>query len=181
MTPIESIKSSLSLLDYAARFLEIKRGKAICFLHAEKTASLSIYKDYFYCHGCGAGGDVVKFAAAYHEISVGSAVRMLAAELGIPLSRQTKPHPYDAAKARRERMEAEEWKRSARRSLLASLHQDDYDRVLPFLERLESAPALAAYREQRTPEQAVLLRESIRETDMWVKAITPLVERLLTA
>jgi DNA primase len=181
VTPIEQIKAAIRLDEYASRYLVIKNKKAICFLHAEKTASMSVHRDYFFCHGCGAGGDIIKFASAYHDLTASGAVKMLAAELGIPLTRQAQAHPYDAAKAQRERSEAEEWKRQAKRSLLTCLHQDDYDRILPFLERLEAAPALPAYRAQRTPEQAVMLRESMRETDLWVKAITPLVERLLTA
>lgn len=184
MTPIEQIKAAIRLDEYASRYLVIKNKKAICFLHAEKTASMSVHRDYFFCHGCGAGGDVIKFASAYHDLTASGAVKMLSAELGIPLTRQAKQHPYDAAKAQRERAEAEEWKRQMRRSIILAMHYDHFDRIEPFLDMasaLGGQQLLSAYRAQRTPEQAVMLRESMRETDLWVKAVTPLVERLLTA
>lgn len=184
MTPIEQIKAALRVDEYAGRFLEVKNKTALCPWHKEKTPSLKLHADFYKCHGCGAGGDVIAFAAEYHGITTRQAVRMLADQLGIPLTRQPEPHPYDAAKDARIRAEAEEWRRLARASLLASLHTDHYDLILPFLELLESMSrhqVLSAYREQRTVEQAALLRASIRESDLWVKAMTPLVERMLTA
>lgn len=60
---------------------------------------------------------------------------------------------------------------------------DAHDRILVFLERVDAMSAhqtLAAYREQRTVEQAALLRAAIRESDLWVKAMTPIMERLIS-
>src|SRR5262245_46485046 len=45
------------------------RGIALCIFHQEKTPSLSIdeNKGVFYCHGCGGGGGVKKFAELVGE------------------------------------------------------------------------------------------------------------------
>lgn len=51
----------ISILDVAARLsIEVKKNKAICFLHDEKTPSLTFHekKGVYYCHGCGAKGNV---------------------------------------------------------------------------------------------------------------------------
>lgn len=181
MTPIEQIKAALRFDDYAGRYLDIRANKSRCPVHDEKTASFVIHAKYGKCFGCGWHCDVISFAAEYHGISTGEAIRMLADELGLPLTRQPVAHPYDAAKAARIRAEADEWLRQTRAALITSRNADDWDRVAPFLARLESMSRRElqeAYLAQRTPEQAAMLRESIRETELWVKAITPLLERL---
>lgn len=180
MTPIQQIKAAMPVNTYASRYLTVRAGKALCPFHKEKTPSLSLHKEYFKCHGCGASGDILSFASAYHGISTSAAIRMLADELGIVLTKQAHIKPYDAVKAKRERAEADEWYRQCRRTLIASMLADDYDRVLPFLTAIESAHPITAYREQRTVEQAALLRAAIRESDLWVKAMTPMIERLIS-
>jgi len=180
MTPIQQIKAALPFDQYAARHLKFKHGFAVCPFHKEKTGSLKANKLRGKCFGCGWSGDIISFAASYHGISTSAAIRMLADELGIALTKQAPIKPYDAIKAKRERSEAEEWYRQCRRTLIASMLADDYDRVLPFLTALEAAHPIAAYREQRTVEQAALLRAAIRESDLWVKAMTPIMERLIS-
>lgn len=224
MTPIEAIKSTIRFDDYAARYLDIKNGKATCPVHKEKTASFVIHPLFGKCFGCGWHCDVIAFAAEYHGLSTGAAIRMLADEGGITLTRQPAVHPYDAAKAERIRAEAEEWRRQSRAALLAALNRsiqdqppwvpvfierspcvpdvwlpridvewilqpceypepdDSYSLIAPFLERLEAlsrGEALEAYKDQRTPEQAAMLRESIRESDQWEKAMKPLISTLI--
>lgn len=40
----------------------------ICPFHREDTASLRLYDQSFYCYGCGAGGDVIKFVSRLFNI-----------------------------------------------------------------------------------------------------------------
>ncbi len=180
MTPIQQIKAALPVNAYASRYLTIKAGKALCPFHKEKTPSLSLKAEYFKCHGCGESGDVISFASQYHGISTAAAIRMLADEFGIPLTKQLSVKPYDAVKAKRERMEADEWRRQGLSAIRTAMLADDYDRILPFLTAFEASNHLSAYRAQRTIEQAALLRASVRESDLWVKAMTPMIERLLS-
>ncbi len=182
MTPIQQIKAAIRCDDYIARYLEVKNNKSLCPVHNEKTPSLVLHDTWARCFGCGWHCDIISFAREYHGISTGDAIRMLAEEAGVQLTHQPAPHPYDAARAARTAAECEEWHRQTRAALLASLHTDDYDRILPFLTALESmtrSQLLAAYLAQRTVEQGSLLRESVRESDLWCKAITPLLSGLI--
>jgi DNA primase len=82
----EQIKRAINADTYISGLLPVKNGRALCPFHGEKTPSFRVHKDYFKCFGCGAGGDVITFAAKYHQISVGSAIRMLAREAGVTLT-----------------------------------------------------------------------------------------------
>lgn len=160
MTPIDQIKEALDVDEYASRYVTIRAGKTLCFIHREKTPSLAIHKKYFKCHGCGTSGDIITFAAQYHGVSTGEAISMLADELGIPLTRQPQLSPYDAIKAQRLQVEAMEWRRLTRLQMIES---DDYETSVPFLEDLDSMTRhqiLTSYQKQRTPEQAAMLRQS---------------------
>ncbi|MCR5834732.1 MAG: DNA primase [Selenomonadaceae bacterium] len=57
----------------------------VCPFHKEKTASLCVSADkgFFYCFGCGAGGNVIKFVSLIEGISYGEAINVLAERLGI--------------------------------------------------------------------------------------------------
>lgn len=48
-----------------------------CLWHSEKTPSLHITKNLYYCHGCGAGGDVISFIQKRDNLSFVEAVRKL--------------------------------------------------------------------------------------------------------
>lgn len=88
-----------------------RKGLCLCPFHPDKNPSLKIYPDGkgFYCFTCGAGGDQVKFAAMYREISNYEAAKELAEAFGVPLQ---EPVTY------RERREAELARR--RRSQIAA-------------------------------------------------------------
>lgn len=44
-----------------------RAGFISCPFHSEKTASLRIYPNSFYCFGCGTGGDVIKFVSLMEQ------------------------------------------------------------------------------------------------------------------
>lgn len=61
---VEDIKRAYSMRDILSRYgLQPNRaGFLNCpFHHGDRTASLKVYKDSFYCFGCGATGDIFKF------------------------------------------------------------------------------------------------------------------------
>ncbi len=65
------IKERVSMQE-AARFYGLqtdRRGMACCPFHNEKTPSLKVYDDHFYCFGCGATGDCTGFVAKLFGIS----------------------------------------------------------------------------------------------------------------
>lgn len=60
----EEIKKTYSMRDILARYglHPNKAGFVRCPFHKEKTASMKIYQDSYYCFGCGASGDIFSFA-----------------------------------------------------------------------------------------------------------------------
>ena len=50
--------------------LEVNRGNMVCCpFHADRTPSMKLNEDYFYCFGCGAHGDVINLAARLFGLS----------------------------------------------------------------------------------------------------------------
>lgn len=60
---VEEIKQQNSMRDVVVRYgIEVNRsGFCRCPFHSERTASMKIYRDSFYCFGCHAGGDIFAF------------------------------------------------------------------------------------------------------------------------
>ena len=69
--------------------------KGLCPFHTEKTPSFTVdeTKDFYYCFGCGAGGDVFKFVMEKEALGFPETVRMLADRAGmrIPELRASDP------------------------------------------------------------------------------------------
>lgn len=61
--------------------------KALCPFHPEKTPSffVNVKNQYFYCFGCGAGGDVFNFVMRDHKICFFDAFKYLAQRAGITI------------------------------------------------------------------------------------------------
>ena len=72
----ELVKQQVSMPSVIGRYgFELNRSGFIsCPFHSEKTASMKIYDKSFYCFGCGAGGDVIKFVSLLFRISAPQAV-----------------------------------------------------------------------------------------------------------
>lgn len=51
--------------------------KVNCLFHEERTASLAIYDDHYYCYSCSENGDIIDFIKHLYEISFENAVRHL--------------------------------------------------------------------------------------------------------
>jgi len=81
---IESLKSSVDIVDVIGNYLELKKAganfKANCPFHGEKTPSfvVSPSKQIYHCFGCGAGGDSIKFMMEIEKLSYPEAIEKLA-------------------------------------------------------------------------------------------------------
>ncbi len=61
--------------------------KGLCPFHDEKTPSFTVTpaRGFFYCFGCGEGGDVITFVSKHHNLSFVESVQYLADRVGITL------------------------------------------------------------------------------------------------
>jgi DNA primase len=89
---LKELKRQISLLDYLRRHKWTARrvGRqqefvGLCPLHEETRPSFYVNaaKDLFYCHGCGRGGDLVRFAQLYLDLPFSQTVAHLKQELGL--------------------------------------------------------------------------------------------------
>ena len=74
-----------------------KEYVGLCPFHAERTPSFTVNteKGFFYCHGCHAGGDVIRFVELIEQTDFKGAVKILGIERG-----EYKPKPKDQRKQR---------------------------------------------------------------------------------
>ena len=85
--------------------LKIGRGDMVCCpFHNDRTPSMKLNEDYFYCFGCGASGDVIDFAARLFHLSNYEAAQKLAYDFGIdpdkpPAAAALRKPKYPLAKA----------------------------------------------------------------------------------
>ena len=105
------IKMAVSVKEAAEYYgLEVKRGNMICCpFHDDRTPSMKLNEDYFYCFGCGAAGDVIDLAARLFNLSSYDAAKKLAYDFGI-----TEQKPSVLAKLKRGKSQAELESRSSR-------------------------------------------------------------------
>ena len=87
MTAFETIKDTVGIIEVACHYgVEVDRkGKALCFIHCEKTPSLMFKNNRFHCFGCCADGDVIDFVAAVRGISILEAAKELDGQYGLQL------------------------------------------------------------------------------------------------
>ena len=98
---IEQIAAANDIVEVIGSYFPLKRAganfKALCPFHQEKTPSFHVspQRQTFHCFGCGAGGSVFGFVMDYEHIDFPSAVRKLAARVGIPVIEERGPHGED--------------------------------------------------------------------------------------
>ena len=79
------IKMAVSVKEAAEYYgLEVNRGNMVCCpFHNDRTPSMKLNEDYFYCFGCGATGDVIDLVAGLFNMSSYDAAKKLAYDFGI--------------------------------------------------------------------------------------------------
>ena len=76
----EEIKQNYSMREVLSRYglVPNRSGFVRCPFHkGDRTASMKIYKDSFYCFGCGVGGDIFVFVERMENITFKEAYRLL--------------------------------------------------------------------------------------------------------
>ena len=94
---VEQIAAANDIVEVIGAYFPLKRAgtnfKALCPFHQEKTPSfiVSPQRQTFHCFGCGVGGSVFRFVMDYEHVDFPSAVRKLAARVGIPVVEERGP------------------------------------------------------------------------------------------
>ena len=111
MNLFETVKAAVTPRMAAEHFgLSVSRnGMVCCPFHADRTPSMKLNEDYFYCFGYGASGDVIDLAARLFGLSGYEAAKKLAADFGI-----TGQKPSILAKLQRGKSQVEAERRSFR-------------------------------------------------------------------
>jgi len=112
-----TLKQQADIVRVVGDYVKLKKSGAqnysgLCPFHSEKTPSFNVHqtRQFFYCFGCGAKGDIFSFVQKLENISFPEAVRAVAQKFNIPLPKATFSSPAEAheAKLRGELLEVHE-------------------------------------------------------------------------
>ena len=86
MNMFETVKSAVTVKQAAEYYgCKVNRGDMICCpFHDDRHPSMKLNRDYFYCFGCGATGDVIDFVSQLRGIGSKEAAILLAQDFAIP-------------------------------------------------------------------------------------------------
>lgn len=91
---LQDLLARVDIVDVVGRHVELKRGGAnwmgLCPFHAEKSPSFSVspVKQFYYCFGCGASGDAIRFLTEHTGMSFVDAVSELALGVGLAVPQE---------------------------------------------------------------------------------------------
>jgi len=131
---VAEIQAKVDLLAYVSQYVTLRKQgreyRGLCPFHSEKTPSfyLNAEKQVWHCHGCNAGGDLIKFVERYENVDFPVALRMLATRAGVVL--QESP---GAQRRRSEREAIYEANAAAQRYFADELRRDK--RALDYIHR----------------------------------------------
>ena len=87
---IALVRERTSIVDVISEHLTLKSAgggnvKGLCPFHDEKTPSFTVSsaRNVYFCHGCGAGGDAIRFVMDVDHLTFVEAVERLAARAGV--------------------------------------------------------------------------------------------------
>jgi hypothetical protein len=89
VTITEDIRAGNPIADVIGQYVTLKKSGiqfvGLCPFHKEKTGSFYVHpmKAVYYCHGCGAGGDVIRFVQEIERIDFPAALKLLAERSGL--------------------------------------------------------------------------------------------------
>jgi DNA primase len=98
---IDDLLDRVDIIDVVDRRVKLKKaGKnymACCPFHQEKTPSFSVNaeKQFYYCFGCGAGGNALGFVMDYENLEFPQAIEMLADSVSMQVPREESREPAE--------------------------------------------------------------------------------------
>ncbi|HEY6029708.1 MAG TPA: DNA primase [Gaiellaceae bacterium] len=109
---VEAVKAAADMLAVVGGRTQLRKAGARytgrCPFHEERTPSFSVnaVDKLYYCFGCGAGGDVVKFVQETEQLDFAGAIEWLAERFNVPIEFEESSPQQDEARRRRERLYA---------------------------------------------------------------------------
>ncbi|HXJ38425.1 MAG TPA: CHC2 zinc finger domain-containing protein [Bryobacteraceae bacterium] len=109
---IADLKRAADIVGFIGRYVNLRKSgvefAGRCPFHQDKTPSFYVHsaKQLYYCHGCGVGGDVIKFAMDIEGLRFRDALKFVGDRCGVQIS-NSKPTPAEK-RARREEQEERE-------------------------------------------------------------------------
>ena len=106
----EELLARTDIVSVVSSYLPLKKdGRrywGLCPFHNEKTPSFSVDADLnlYYCFGCKAGGDVLRFVMEMERVSFMEAVKILADRNHMPLPEMAEDPDYERRMSQRERL-----------------------------------------------------------------------------
>jgi DNA primase len=101
------VKQQADIVKVIEGYIRLRKAGAqnftgLCPFHREKTPSFNVNatRQFYYCFGCQASGDVFSFVAKLENVSFPESVRIVAQKCGIPLPKREYSSPEEAAEAR---------------------------------------------------------------------------------
>lgn len=135
---VDTIKASVSAMDVGqALGLEIRHGRCQCPIHNGKDFNCVLYKGNrgYYCHVCKSGGDVIKFAQQYHNMSFKDTVAWFNSTFNLGMDIDSPPDPNAVKQAEMARKQRErEQQEKARRNRMQYDLALAVDRIVQALE-----------------------------------------------
>jgi DNA primase len=109
---IALVRERTSIVDVVSERVTLRNAggrtlKGLCPFHDEKTPSFTVASDrnVYYCHGCGSGGDAIRFVMETDHLTFVEAVERLAGRAGIQLRYiEAGPAPVRAQQGQKQRL-----------------------------------------------------------------------------
>ena len=107
MTIFEEAKTLVDVPTAARHYgVEVHRGNmAKCPFHHDRTPSMKLYEDHYYCFGCQAHGDVIRLVQELFSLSAIEAVKQINSDFGLGLDLDKPPDMEKVNRRRREIVE----------------------------------------------------------------------------
>lgn len=92
---INDLLARIDIVDVISPRIKLRKTggnySALCPFHKEKTPSFSVNpaKQFFYCFGCGAHGDAIRFIMQFDRLDFLDAVELLAGQIGLEVPHET--------------------------------------------------------------------------------------------
>src|SRR5512147_1600954 len=165
----DQLKQQADIVRIVGEYVQLRKSGAqnfsgLCPFHKEKTPSFSVHatKQFFYCFGCHAKGDVFEFVQKIEHLTFGEAVRLIAQKLGVPMPKVQYGSPEEQKQAQL-RMQLVDINESACAWFQEQLRKPDGANAREYLAGRGLSPEIISkFRIGFAPESGFLLRDALR-------------------